>query len=81
MLKVIESRYIVPKVKLFRVHLEGGTGFKDDKVVDLLIELVESNFKEIKLGINKEEVIHLSASISSGVGLPPPPLTKLLSLA
>ncbi len=54
MLKVFELRYIVLKVKWFRVHLEGGIGFKNNEVVDLFIKLVESDFEKIKLSINKE---------------------------
>ena len=54
MLEVIESRFIVLKVERFRVRLEGGTGFKNHEVIDLFIEFIESNFKEVKLSINQE---------------------------
>ena len=54
MLKVLEFIYIVREVEKFRVHLEGGIGFKDNEVVDLFIKLVMSNLGKIKLDVNNE---------------------------
>ena len=73
--------YIVRKVERFRVHLEGGIGFKNNEVIDLFIKLVMSDFENIKLDVTDELVIDLSALISSGVELPLMSLAEILSLA
>ena len=81
MLKFLELRKIVLKMKGLRIHLECGSRFKNNKVVDLFIELIESYFQKIELSGNKKHVVDLPTFVSGGVGLPPTSMTDFLGIA
>lgn len=44
-----------------------GSGFEDDKVVDVSVELVEADFKPVQLAVNHEQVVDFARLRIDGI--------------
>jgi len=79
-MKSLGLRQVILEVERFGAFLERLRGVEDDRIVSLIVELIEAYFSLIELGIDEKQVVDLPPSIARQVDISTSALAELCGI-